>query len=123
MEKFAPLDQVQEIINELQTQMQEDVEKLVADALEQQLPELHKQTKQMIETLRTNQEGRLQLSIDSLKEELINQIRQMKQHEQVTNSISEIQKQQELTVIKVQGMEKHLKKYDDFQTALKNLEF
>lgn len=46
----------------------------------------------------------------------------MQLNESQNNQINELQKQQEVSMIKVQGIEKHLKKFDDFHSALKNLE-
>jgi len=40
------------------------------EAIEQHLPEIHSETKKTIDAMRQNQEGRLQLCIDSLKEEM-----------------------------------------------------
>jgi hypothetical protein len=61
---------VQEIVDQLQNQIQEVAGKSAVDAIEQQLPDVLKQTKKMIESLRQNQEGRLQICIDSLKDEI-----------------------------------------------------
>lgn len=106
-------DQLQQALEQLETQIREVTQQEVKQSLEESLPQIDAHAKGLVESLRKNQEGRMQLSIDGLKQvfqeslgELSGQVEMLESQNEV---VEQLQNQIEGILAKVQKLDNDFK--------------
>lgn len=119
-------DQLQQALEQLEGQIKEVTQQEVKQSLEESLPQIDARAKGLVETLRQNQEGRMQLSIEGLKQDFLASLQdlggQVDMLESQNEVVDQLQNQFEDIVVKVQKLENDFKNIGSSQHQARNLE-